>query len=151
MRIRELMSRDVLTIDRSNTCYDAVTRMCRAKVRHLPVVAGEGTVVGIVTDRDLRHHLFNPSVYGRIGSVPVQTLLKDTPVAAVMSSPALSVAPSAEVMEAARVMRDSKVGSLVVVEDERVVGIVTEIDLLRQIVQAEAPLGPELDIVISYP
>jgi CBS domain-containing protein len=48
-------------------------------------------------------------------------------------------------------MRREKVGGLPVVEGSRVVGMLTEIDVLRSIAGAEAPGSPELDIVISYP
>ena len=57
MQVRELMSRQVVTIGTGDSCLEAVTRMQRSRVRHLPVVSREGLLVGIVTDRDLRHPL----------------------------------------------------------------------------------------------
>ena len=67
MRVSELMSRDVVTIGDTDTCHEAVEQMCRRKVRHLPVLDRAGTLVGIVTDRDVRHRLFAPDVYRQIG------------------------------------------------------------------------------------
>ena len=55
MRVSELMSRDVVTLGDTETCHEAIDRMCRRKVRHLPVLDREGALVGIVTDRDVRH------------------------------------------------------------------------------------------------
>ena len=63
MQVRELMSRQVVTIGTGDSCLEAVTRMQRSRVRHLPVVSREGPLVGIVTDRDLRHHLFTPRIF----------------------------------------------------------------------------------------
>jgi CBS domain-containing protein len=151
MRVSDLMSRDVLTIDDAATCLEAANRMCRRKVRHLPVLDSGGRLVGLVTDRDLRHYLFGADVYRQIGQVPVSTLLRNAPVRDVMSAPVRSVTASAEVAEAAERMRQEKVGCLPVIQGQRVVGMLTEIDVLRHIAGAEASETPELDIVISYP
>ena len=75
MQVRELMSRQVVTIGTGDSCLEAVTRMQRSRVRHLPVVSREGLLVGIVTDRDLRHHLFTPRLFEALGSTPVDVLL----------------------------------------------------------------------------
>jgi acetoin utilization protein AcuB len=151
MRVSALMSRGVVTIGEAETCYEAVARMCRRRVRHLPVLDREGALVGIVTDRDVRHRLFALDVYRPLGQVPVSTLLRQAPVRAVMSAPVLQIGAAADVAEAAERMRQEKIGCLPVVEASRVVGMVTEIDILRHIAGAEAPTNPELDIVISYP
>ena len=60
MRVRELMNRNLVTVAESSSCHEAVKRMHRARVRHLPVLSADGTLVGVVTDRDLRHYLFRP-------------------------------------------------------------------------------------------
>ena len=151
MKVSELMSGNVATIEASNSCLEAVARMHRARVRHLPVVDKQGALIGIVTDRDLRHHLFAPRVSSQIGTMAVDVLLKTVPVTAVMASPVLSVESGDELVDAARVMRD-KVGSLPVVEGGRVVGIITETDLLREICRADQSRSPEdAEIVVSYP
>jgi acetoin utilization protein AcuB len=151
MRVRELMSRDVVTIGEAETCYEAVAAMCRRRVRHLPVLDRDGALVGIVTDRDVRHRLFASDVYRQLGRVPVTTLLRQASIRTVMSAPALRIGAGADVAEAAERMRQEKVGCLRVVEGSRVVGMLTEIDILRHIAGAEAPGSPELDIVIAYP
>ncbi len=152
MKVSELMSRDVLTIGESESCHEAAVRMGRKKSRHLPVVADDGTLQGIVTDRDLRHHLFTPGVFDRIGSVSVQTLLKAFPVKEIMSTPVVCVSPTSEVEAAARLMREHRIGSLPVVEGGRVVGILTESDLLHHVVRANEVCCPEVEfIVVSYP
>lgn len=151
MRVSELMSREVVTLGDTETCHEAIDRMCRRKVRHLPVLDRDGALVGIVTDRDVRHRLFAPDVYRRIGEVPVSTLLRQAPIRGVMSAPVRFIDAAADVAEAAERMRRDKVGCLPVVDGSRLVGMLTEIDVLRSIVGAEAPGSPELDIVISYP
>ncbi len=152
MRVKDLMSRQVLTIEASDSCLEAVARMHRARVRHLPVVNREGALVGVVTDRDLRHHLFSAQVYKDLGAIPVDRLLQAAPVAQIMSTPVISAGPEDELMDAARFMLEEKVGSLPVVERGRVIGIITETDLLRQICRADAACSPECaEIIVSYP
>ena len=151
MRVSELMSRDVATIGEHGTCHEAVTRMCERRVRHLPVLDHEGSLVGIVTDRDIRHRLFAPDVFRQIGQVPVGMLLRQAPVTAVMSAPVLQIGPASDVADAAERMRKEHVGCLPVVEGSRLVGMLTEVDILRRIAGSGSPESPELDIVIAYP
>lgn len=152
MQAKNLMSRQVVTIGTSDSCLEAVRRMHQARVRHLPVVNREGMLVGIVTDRDLRHHLFSPGVFKDVGQTAVEILLKAVPVAEIMSTPVISVEPQDEMMDVARLMLEEKVGSLPVVEAGRVVGILTETDMLRQICRADAACSPECaEIIVSYP
>jgi len=152
MQVKDLMSRQVVTIAESESCQEAVARMHGARVRHLPVVSREGMLVGVVTDRDLRHHLFAPHIYKELGSVSVDVLLKAVPVSEIMAAPVISVGPDDDLMAAAQVMLEDKVGSLPVVDRGRVVGILTETDLLRQICRADAACSPEVaEIVVSYP
>ncbi len=151
MHVCDVMSSDVVTIEESASCCEAIERMTRRKIRHLPVVGADGTVRGIVTDRDLRHHLFEPDVFRNIGSVTVETLLKAVPVSEVMSSPVISVGPDQPLEDAARIMLEDKVGSLPVVERGHVVGILTETDLLKRIVGADAGCAEVESIIVSYP
>jgi CBS domain-containing protein len=64
----------------------------------------------------------------------------------------MSVPAKADFAEAARIMLEDKVGSLPVVEGGKVVGIVTETDVLRQICKADAACSEDIaEIVVSYP
>jgi CBS domain-containing protein len=152
MRVRELMNRTLVTIRESSTCREAVRSMHRARIRHLPVVSRDGTLVGIVTDRDLRHHLFSPHVYKELGATSVDLLLNAVAVGHVMSSPVITVDAGEDVAEAARMMVEERVGSVPVLEGGRLVGILTETDLLREICRADAGCSSEVtDVVVAYP
>lgn len=151
MVVKQLMSTNVVTIDEQASCREAVALMCRYKVRHLPVVDRQARLCGIVTDRDLRHHLFRPDVFQAIGGVPVEQLLTAAPVRGVMSAPVVSVELDASLEEAAARMRNHRVGSLPVVDGGRIVGILTETDLLRRIVGTDTGVTEVDTIVVSYP
>jgi CBS domain-containing protein len=149
--VNQIMSSNVATVGAETSCHDAVALMARKQIRHLPVVDPTGQLCGMVTDRDLRHHLFEPDVLRAIGTVPVERLLSDVRVREVMSAPAISIGSEAQLEEAARVMLDQSLGSLPVVERGRLVGILTETDLLRHIVGANACCDDVGTIVVSYP
>jgi acetoin utilization protein AcuB len=90
-------------------------------------------------------------VFRAVGTVPVDTLLSEVRVRDMMSAPVVSVGAGAELEEAARVMAERKLGSLPVVDHGRIVGIVTETDVLRRIVGADACCADVQTIVVSYP
>jgi acetoin utilization protein AcuB len=150
MQVRDLMTRQVVTIGTSESCLDAVVRMQRARARHLPVVNRERLLVGMITDRDLRHLLFSPRMFEALGSSRVDVLLDGVHVAEIMSTDVVTTAPDAGLTDAASTMRKEKVGSLPVLENGRVVGILTETDVRRHIVRADAACAPECaEIIVS--
>jgi acetoin utilization protein AcuB len=149
--VNQLMTGHVVTVEAEASGHDAVALMVRNKVRHLPVVDRTGALCGVVTDRDLRHRLFRPDVFHAIGTVPVETLLSGVRVRDVMSAPAVAVATGAELEEAARMMAEKKLGSLPVVDHGHIIGIVTETDVLRSIVGANACCTEVQQIVVSFP
>lgn len=96
---------------------DDVARAMRAGgFRHAPVVDAEGRAVGMLSDRDVREH---------------KGFLPNTLVSAAMVEPAITVGPDDPIERAAHLMRQRRIGALPVVDAQRrVVGIVTETDLL---------------------
>jgi len=149
--VSQIMSRNVVTVTPNASCRDAVALMTRDKIRHLPVVGLDGVLRGIVTDRDLRHYLFKPEIFRSIGTVPVARLLSEVQVGHVMSQPVVSVAPDTPLDKAGQVMLEHGLGSLPVVDHRGLVGILTETDLLKQIIGADAASSDVEAIVVSYP
>ncbi len=122
------MSRKVVSISADDSLRIVDEIMKLGHVRHLPVVR-RGELVGVVSQRDLlRASLSN--VMG-IPSEEQQVFLEGVHIAEVMSSPAVSVDPGETVQRAAHLMAEGKFGCLPVVEEGKLVGIVTETDVLR--------------------
>ena len=128
MKVRELMTTDVTTVGRNDelTIADDVMKMKR--LRHLPVVE-EGRLVGILTQRDLFHAALSTAL--NFGEKAQKGFLKTVVVKEVMTDEVLTIDPGADVKEAARRMIEHKMGCLPVVENGKLVGIVSETDLLR--------------------
>ena len=129
MPVRDWMQPAPVTV-RPDTTVGAAAELLRARViRHLPVVDGEGRLVGIVTDRDLRQVVFDPAILERLGDVARG--LAALPLREVMTWGVVSVRPGSDLREAARVMHERRIGALPVSDGGRLVGILTEIDVLR--------------------
>jgi len=128
-----VMKSPVLTVGPEATLEEAYKLLLERGIRHLPVVE-EGRLVGIVTDRDIRlatSHL-NPK-----GPCPGCTRVGE-----VMTREVVTAHPLDPVEEAARVMRERKIGCLPVLEDEALVGIVTGIDLLDALLRLTGVTEP---------
>jgi acetoin utilization protein AcuB len=128
IRVRDRMTRPVVTIHSDTLVSGAVELMRTRRIRHLPVVDRGGRLMGIVTDRDLRQVVFDPAVQARLQRAT--DALRGLTVREVMTWGAVTVSPAASIRDAARLMHERKVGALPVVEGDRVVGVLTERDVL---------------------
>ena len=126
--VRDWMSRRVFSIRPDARLSEAAALMRRRKIRHLPVVERGGRLVGIVTARDLRQALFAPSVQD--GLENLRGVLDALVVREVMTRGVISVRAATSIREAARLMYERRVGALPVVERDRLVGMLTESDVL---------------------
>ncbi len=151
MKVQQTMSTNIVTIEESQNCHEAVEKMVRHRVRHLPVVTRQGKLCGIVTDRDLRHYLFEPATFRQLGTVSMDKLMRSMPVSRLMSAPVTTVDADVPLEQAAQVMLERKLGSLPVMDNGRLVGIVTETDLLRHVVGQDACCTDVAEIVVSFP
>lgn len=137
MRVRELMTATPMTIDPEAPVETAAAVMRERGLRHLPVVDREGRLIGMLTDRDLRSAMFGPALAeylpatqgGRLRALA--SCLDEVQVAHVMTWGVVTIGPEAPVAQAAAIMADARIGSLPVVESKRLIGIVTEYDVLK--------------------
>jgi acetoin utilization protein AcuB len=129
IRVADRMTRPVATIHADALVEGAAELMRTRRIRHLPVVDRGARLVGIVTDRDLRQVIFQPAIQERLDRLP--DVLKGLPVRDVMTWSVVTVRPGTGIREAARLMHEGKIGALPVVEGKRVVGILTEADVLK--------------------
>jgi acetoin utilization protein AcuB len=139
MRVRDRMTRPVATVHPEIPVAAASDLMRRRLLRHLPVVDRRGRLVGIVTDRDLRQVVFRPAWRDRLRNVG--ELLRTLTVSDIMTRAVIVVKPGAKIDEASRLMHEHKFGALPVVERGRLVGIITETDILTVFEECLAAKG----------
>ena len=146
LRVRELMTWDVVTVLPDMDTEAAWDLMSDRQLRHLVVVDRDGDLLGVVSHRDLlRQALIEQPDLPRYVE---RELLARTTVREVMAQPVVTADPEQDLAEAARTLFDNKIGCLPVVEGNRVVGILTESDYVRWFAYgpraAEEPAAPEL-------
>ena len=130
MYVSDVMTTNVVTIPSSSSIADAKRIMTAHKVERLPVV-DKGKLVGIVTARRLDQ--VSPSKASSLTVWELSYLLEKTTVKEIMEKNVVTVPTDMTVEEAVSVAQSNKVGSLVVLEDGRVVGIVTTNDFFYKI------------------
>jgi acetoin utilization protein AcuB len=118
MRVRDIMTEGVQRVTPDTSCGDALDLMRQHRIHHLAVMRG-GKIVGVLSERDCG---------GRAGAG-----LRNQTVDALMTAPAITVPANITAQRAANMMRGRSIGCLVVVERNRVRGIVTVSDLLELI------------------
>lgn len=137
MKVKDVMTPDPLTIDPEAPLGTVMDVMREKHVRHLPVVDDAGRLVGIVTDRDVRQATFAPALAERLSLRAQRRLralgaaMEELRVKDAMSWVVVTTHPEATLSHAALVMFERRVGCLPVVRDDRLVGILTEHDLLK--------------------
>ncbi|MCL5677573.1 MAG: CBS and ACT domain-containing protein [Firmicutes bacterium] len=144
MLVEEIMSREPVTVLTTATIREALQRTREKRIRHLPVAEGR-RLVGLVTDRDLRDVC--PSVL----KPEDDELLDRTRVGDFMRTRVITVHPLDHVGEAARLLYLHKIGCLPVVSGGKLVGIVTETDILRSLVQLLGVLKPGSHVEVEVP
>lgn len=133
MLVRDCMSRHVVAVRPLDSVEQAAEQMRRDGLRHLPVLRG-ALLAGILSDRDLR------SVAA--GAKRVQDIMTLNPVC---------IPPDASVDEAACLMEERKISGLPVVENGRVVGMLTASDVLRAFVELSGVAEPTTRIIVRLP
>ena len=138
MKVCDLMIPDPITVDETASIQDAIETMKVNSIRHLPVVARGQALKGFLTLADLKAGLL-PSM---IGDITLEDLMIREPIV---------MGPNDDVEIAAQLIYKHKIGGMPVVENGRLVGIITETDILRAFIDMMGILtsSSRLDVVIG--
>jgi acetoin utilization protein AcuB len=147
MLVGERMTRNPVTISEDASIDDGLHLMRERRVRRLPVLDHTGRMVGIISDKDLLHAAPSPAT--SLSVYELHYLLAKLTIKKVMSSPVITVSPSTPLEEAARIMADKKIGGLPVVENDRLVGIITETDIFKILVELLGARTPGVRVTVS--
>ena len=129
IRVSERMTRNPMTVKRTETIRDAFEKMKNGHFRHLPIVDDNDNLIGMLSDRDLR--LIHPSS----AFVPYENMIEQLAALTVKQAGVfnpVAVLNDAPLEEAVELMLRWEIGALPVVANARLVGIITYSDMLRE-------------------
>ncbi|AHF08333.1 CBS and ACT domain-containing protein [Desulfitobacterium metallireducens] len=126
MYVRQFMTSQVFTVSPEDNVADTMALMREKKINRLPVVQ-KGKLVGIVTDGDLRE--VSPSPATTLSIFELNYLVAKTSIREVAVKKVITCSPDTKLEDAAVLMRDHGIGSLPVLDQEKLVGIITETDI----------------------
>ena len=133
MRIRDMMTRNPVTVDSETLVMDARKIMKENNVRRLPVV-DKGKLLGIVTKHDILEA--SPSPATSLSVHELNYLLSRMKVKEIMKKNPVTLTPDTPFEEALKIGQEKKIGSFPVVENGKLVGIATESDIVRFLTRA---------------
>src|SRR5512135_1741379 len=132
MFVGERMSRPVISVSPDEPINEVLAMFKEEHIRRAPVMK-EGKLVGIVAERDLLNA--SPSSVTTLSVWELNYLISKVTVKDVMAKKVVTVEQDTPIEEAARIMADQKIGGVPVMSGENVVGIITETDLFKTLLE----------------
>src|ERR1017187_179505 len=114
MLVRDIMSKDLTTLQETEFLLDATLIFSRASFRHVPILRGK-ELVGIVTQRELKH--YTPSILSGIPAEEYNRLMATTPLSKIMTRDMITVRPDTRVYEALQILHGRRIGCVPVVDN----------------------------------
>ena len=130
--VQDLMSTDVVTLNRNDKLNVADDLMKQERIRHIPILDGDGALCGIITQRDLFRGVILRSL--GYGSRAEQKMLDMLSIKDAMHEDVITTTPDTPVAEAAAIMLENQIGCLPVVDGGRLSGLLSEADFLKHFV-----------------
>ena len=146
MYVQQFMTSQVLTVSPNESVLNAMSLMKTKGINRLPVVSS-GKLVGIVTDGDLRGA--SPSPATTLSKFEMNELLSKVTIKDVAVKRVITCTPETLIEDAALIMRENKVGALPVMENDKLVGIITHNNLLDAFLDIMGARSPGKRIVIE--
>ncbi|WP_252313562.1 acetoin utilization AcuB family protein [Sinobaca sp. H24] len=145
MLVEEIMKTDMIKINKDTTIQEAMDLLQKHRIRHIPVVDEDMLIVGIVSDRDIRDA--SPSVF-QLNALKEEL---NRPVSDIMKYPVITAHPLDFVEEAAVVLFENDISALPVAVDDKLVGMLTETNVLHTIVKLTGAHQPSSQIEVVVP
>ncbi|MFX3625426.1 MAG: acetoin utilization AcuB family protein [Ectobacillus sp.] len=143
MIVEEIMNANAIALSPADTIETALRTLAAKSIRHIPIVNEENEIVGIISDRDIRDAC--PSILDT--NVSTDTLKQ--PIERIMTKNVITCHPLDFVEEVATVFYDNKIGCLPVTKEGKLVGIITEKNLLHTLIELTGVHQPGSQIEVK--
>ncbi|MHA1650309.1 MAG: CBS domain-containing protein [Candidatus Helarchaeota archaeon] len=129
IKVRDVMTHKVVTCPLYCTIGDALRQVCSRGFRRLPIVEND-ELVGFITVKDLLRYFYQEDVIQQFKKNNLDIVF-DEKISTIMSSPVITVEADASINELAQILRKHNIGATPVVENDKLVGIITEKDIVK--------------------
>lgn len=146
MIVEEIMRTEVVTLTENDSIAKAIKLMNEKKIRHLPIIDENQRLIGLVTDRDIRDA--TPSIL--FDTEKYKELLQN-PLKMIMKTDIITGHPLDFVEEVSAILYEHRIGCIPILKEDKLVGIVTETDLLRTLVELTGAHQPGSQIEVKVP
>jgi acetoin utilization protein AcuB len=133
MKVSKIMTHNPITVRPSTPITDAQALIRKEKIHRLPVLDDSNRLVGIVAEKDILYA--SPSPASTLSVYEMSALLGKLTVEKVMTKKVISVEEDTLIEDAARIMADNDIGGLPVMRKDKIVGIVTESDIFKLLIE----------------
>jgi len=137
VKVTDLMTKNVVTATDETSILEAARKMVKKSFRRLPILS-QGKLAGIITAMDIVRFFGSGEAFQCLRSGTILQVLQ-TPVLQIGTKKLVTISLNASVSAAAGTMKEKHVGALLVVDDEKLVGILTERDFFKLVVRAPDP------------
>ncbi len=141
MLVEKWMTKKVITVDQNESLSEAINILKRNKIRRMPVL-NDDRLVGIVSDRDLKEA--SPSKASSLDIWELHYLMSKIKVRDIMTPNPITIEKKATIEKASILMHDRKIGGLPVVENDELVGIITEQDIFEALINVTGARIPSI-------
>jgi len=151
MFVARRMKKNIVTAPPSASLFEAQRMMLEHTIRQIPVVSEDGTLLGIVSDRDIRAAVLPAGLVPGFTSGEAEKFLKGTPVERVMTRNVVTATTTDTLEDAIVLLHDFRVNALPVVDDAgKVTGIITRTDVLDAFIDAlgVGEVSSRLEVVV---
>ncbi|WP_191601597.1 CBS domain-containing protein [Marinomonas algicola] len=128
-QVADLMIKNVITLKENDSLATAKTLMHDKNIRNIPIVNDNGECVGMLTQREYLRHAFY--LVSQFGTQQITKKEEQTPISKAMSKDILTIEPDIDLSTAAEFFIENKYGCLPVVENDKLVGILTPVDFVK--------------------
>ena len=149
MNVSKRMMRNPLWVDEDDSMKKAMELLKERGIRHLPVLKDGEKLVGIVSERDIKQASPSPATALEIREI--YYLLDKVKVKQIMTRRPYTISSTAPIEEAALIMREKKIGCIPVVDEGKMVGILTETDILDAFIESMGVSGPGYRVELALP
>ena len=134
MFVGRIMHTHLVTVSPSTTVVKAKEIIAEKKINHLLVVDQKENLIGLVSDRDVKQSWASPAT--ALSVHELNYLLSELTVETIMTKKIITIPPGTTVERAALIMQENRISALPVIDDEKLVGIITTTDVMEVLLQA---------------